>query len=54
MCQLTQRSKVLTPLEGLSFLALVVWMVTVSILMFRRNREGQPAPSTGGRDVTTP
>ena len=51
---------VVTPAEGFSFLALVLWMVTVSILMFRAAaKPGQeqagylnsPGGSAGGRDL---
>jgi hypothetical protein len=44
---------VMTPLEGFAFLALVIWMVIVSILIWRRSSESEPyhvtsAPSHGG------
>lgn len=35
---------VVTPAEGFSFLALVVWMVIVSILMWMRDRHGVQTP----------
>jgi hypothetical protein len=42
---------VVTPLEGLSFLALVVWMVIVSILLWMRGgRAGQEQP----RSISSP
>jgi hypothetical protein len=41
---------VVTPLEGFSFLALVVWMVIVSALLWMHGGEArpEPAPSPGG------
>jgi hypothetical protein len=32
---------VITPLEGFAFLALVIWMVIVSIIIWRRGRESE-------------
>jgi hypothetical protein len=36
---------VVTPLEGFSYLALVIWMVIVSILTLMRGRQAQPDPA---------
>jgi hypothetical protein len=38
---------VVTPLEGFSFLALVVWMVAVSILMWMRGGQARHKPAGG-------
>jgi hypothetical protein len=38
---------VVTPLEGFSYLALVAWMVIVSILIWRRSGQAQPAKPAG-------